>query len=303
MRDPGPTAARGSPSPTKRLAKICFLPREVPVRLVPRDPRHQRGRCLRSRSMGASASTARIDVERRRESLCHPGPCLERSHEDLLRRAGLLLERRPRHLQVARDDGAALDVRSAGILGGVDAVDRVAAVDLRAVGRQADERRRSRARKHQRGRHRHGRKTHVPSDPHRAPPSGGTRVLRPGTRAASLRPAQAQCRSQPDQGQPPLIAAITSTREPDSSAVPSSARCRSTYTLMCRRRTGPGSQSLSRRPGQRCVEAFDRLVDGRRRRRRPLAADREHERERGGEMDARHRYANAATSTDEIAGR
>ncbi len=51
--------------------------------------------------------------------------------------------------------------------------------------------------------------------------------------------------------QPPLMAAITSTREPSSILVSSPARSRSTNTLMWRRSCGPGSHSRSRIPGQR----------------------------------------------------
>jgi formaldehyde-activating enzyme len=51
---------------------------------------------------------------------------------------------------------------------------------------------------------------------------------------------------------PPLIAAITSTREPAAMAVSRPACSRSTKTLMCGRSVGPGSTSRSRIPGQRC---------------------------------------------------
>ena len=52
--------------------------------------------------------------------------------------AGLLLERRPRHARAAGGERAADDVGDAGVLVGVDPGRRVV-VDLRAVGRQADD--------------------------------------------------------------------------------------------------------------------------------------------------------------------
>src|SRR5204862_6107162 len=73
---------------------------ESRVRLVPGDPRYgapctgevdRRGLCLRRR----------VDVERCREALGHPGTVLERANEDLLAVLALLLERRPRDLDLA----------------------------------------------------------------------------------------------------------------------------------------------------------------------------------------------------------
>jgi 7-cyano-7-deazaguanine reductase len=102
---------------------------------------------------------------------------------------------------------------------------------------------------------------------------------------------------------PPLIAAMTSTRERASSGVSSPARSRSTYTLMCFRRTGPGSQSRSRRPGhcssRRSIASPTVAASTSTRRVRPTKS--------GGSVVGRCRsaigYAITATSTDEIEGR
>ena len=63
---------------------------------------------------------------------------LEGADEDLLRGAGLLLERGPRDVRGAGDERAADDVGHAGILVGIDA-DRGVVVDLGAVGGQTDD--------------------------------------------------------------------------------------------------------------------------------------------------------------------
>src|SRR4051812_35090224 len=52
---------------------------------------------------------------------------------------GLLLERGPRHVRRAGHERAADEIREAGVPGGVDA-DRRVVVELRAVGRQSDDR-------------------------------------------------------------------------------------------------------------------------------------------------------------------
>ena len=72
-------------------------------------------------------------------ALRHPLAALERAHEDPLRAARLLLERRPRHARAAGCERAADDVGDAGVLVGVDPVAGIV-VDLRAVRRQADDR-------------------------------------------------------------------------------------------------------------------------------------------------------------------
>ena len=178
MRDPDPTEARRFPGAEKKLAKICVLPEKLPFGSY--HATHGTRRLVPAKSIeGASASALVTMLSDAGNPCVTQAPALKARTKICCPSLGLLLERRPRHLQVSGRDGAALDVRGAGIPGGVDAVRRVAAVDLRAVGRQADECRRGRAREHQGGRDRHGRKTHVPSDPHRAPPSGGTRVQRP----------------------------------------------------------------------------------------------------------------------------
>src|SRR5439155_13755031 len=81
------------------------------------------------------------DVERRREALRDPGAVLERTDEDLLRAADLLLERRPRDLDLAGDDRAAGHVDQAGVLARIDRVRRVV-VHLGAVRRERYEGRR-----------------------------------------------------------------------------------------------------------------------------------------------------------------
>src|SRR6185436_16730024 len=119
---------------------------EVRVRLVPRGPRDLAAGAgeVDRRRLGL---LVRLDVERL--ALGDPAPVLEGADEDLLRGAGLLLERRPRDVRGAGDEGAADDVGHAGILVGIDA-DRGVVVDLGAVGGQTDDggRRGAREREH-----------------------------------------------------------------------------------------------------------------------------------------------------------
>src|SRR4029077_852729 len=84
-------------------------PAERRARLVPGDPRHgapgagevdRRRLCL----------LGRVDVERGREAWRHPGSVLEGANEDLLAVPGLLLERRPRDLDLAGGERTAGDV-------------------------------------------------------------------------------------------------------------------------------------------------------------------------------------------------
>ena len=135
-RGPGPRAA------TCWRRRRSGWRRSASRRRAPRWARTTRptGRCARrrrSRSTGASASTF--------GSMFSDGPWV--THWPFLnartkirwRVAGLLLERRPRHARAAGGERAADDVRDAGVLVGVDPGGRVV-VDLRAVGRQPDDR-------------------------------------------------------------------------------------------------------------------------------------------------------------------
>ena len=87
---------------------------------------------------GASASFVGSMLSDAGKPCVTHGTVLEGAHEDLLRAADLLLEGRPRHLELAGGDGATGDVRDTGVLVGVDRVERVV-VYLRAVGRQGSE--------------------------------------------------------------------------------------------------------------------------------------------------------------------
>src|SRR5437762_1322108 len=113
-------------------------PPEGCVRLVPRDPRDRASRTgeVDRRRFGL---LGRVDVERRREPLRHPGAVLERTNEDMLPAAGdPLLERRPRHLNLSGREGAAGDVGDARVLARIDRVHRIV-VDLHPGGRERQE--------------------------------------------------------------------------------------------------------------------------------------------------------------------
>ena len=143
MFSDGMPAPRSWPSGCQRFSgrdeaagEDLLLATERSARLVPRVPRDgaARAREVDRRRLGLDVL---IDVERR--PLRHPLAVLERAHEDPLRAAGLLLERRPRHARAAGCKRSADDVGDTGVLVGVDPVRRVV-VDLRPVRRQPDDR-------------------------------------------------------------------------------------------------------------------------------------------------------------------
>src|SRR6185312_8569820 len=91
---------------------------EVRVGLVPGSPRDLAAGAGEV-DRGRFGLLVGLDVERL--ALGDPAPVLEGADEDLLRRAGLLLERGPGDVRGAGDEGAADDVGHTGILVGIDA--------------------------------------------------------------------------------------------------------------------------------------------------------------------------------------
>ena len=153
---PWPEGSQTLAAALKRLAKMFVGPPKAALGSY--HATHGTVRPAPAKSIdGASASWVGVDVERRRGPLRHPGAVLERADEDLLRAGGnLLLERRPRDLDLAGRDRAARDVGDAGVLARVDRVGEIV-VHLRALGRKRQEGRTCRG----------GRKQHARRPPER----------------------------------------------------------------------------------------------------------------------------------------
>ena len=153
----GAVLPRGQPEVRARVEAAREDVRRRPerrVRLVPGDPRHG-APCAGEVDRRRLRLRRRVDVERCGEALGHPGAVLERAHEDLLAVPALLLERRPRDLDLASRERTAGHVGDASVLVRVDRIGDIV-VHLRAVGRKRQEGRPCcRAGKQ----HAHGRKT------------------------------------------------------------------------------------------------------------------------------------------------
>src|SRR5438093_2216031 len=153
----GAVLPRGQPEVRARVEAAREDVRRRPesrVRLVPGYPRHG-APCAGEVDRRRLCLCGRVNVEGRGEALGHPGPVFEGANEYLLAVPGLLLERRPRDLDLAGRERSAGDVRDASVLVRVDRIGDIV-VHLRAVGRKRQEGRACcRAGKQ----HAHGRKT------------------------------------------------------------------------------------------------------------------------------------------------